>query len=184
MIAGPSSGMALAGALKLIPDEPGVVCVVVFPDNAFKYTTSFKKHLPQLFPTPAPTASAPAPTDVLQSIQSLAQNSPDIIEPGDAEALVRQGASLLDVRTPAEYEAGHIAEAVNLPLAILSAAPLQDGSLDRAAPIVTICGVGKRSVNALLLLKAQGFEKVKSVRGGMQRWNAEGRRLRIREPIE
>ena len=38
IIAGPSSGMALAGALKLIPDEPGVVAVVIFPDNAFKYT--------------------------------------------------------------------------------------------------------------------------------------------------
>ena len=41
--------MALAGALKLVPDEPGVVVVVVFPDNAFKYASSMRKHLPELF---------------------------------------------------------------------------------------------------------------------------------------
>src|SRR5208283_1424724 len=45
----PSSGLALAGAFKMVPDEPGAVCVVIFPDNAFKYMSSFKKHLPELF---------------------------------------------------------------------------------------------------------------------------------------
>jgi hypothetical protein len=38
--------MALAGAQKLIPDEPGVVAVVIFPDNVFKYTSSMRKHTP------------------------------------------------------------------------------------------------------------------------------------------
>lgn len=33
---GPSGGLALAGALQTIPDEPGVVAVVIFPDQAFK----------------------------------------------------------------------------------------------------------------------------------------------------
>src|SRR5258708_2564175 len=49
IIAGPSSGMALCGALKMVPDKPGVVCVVIFPDNAFKYSSSIKKHLPGLY---------------------------------------------------------------------------------------------------------------------------------------
>jgi cysteine synthase/rhodanese-related sulfurtransferase len=180
VIAGPSSAMALAGALKLVPDEPGAVCVVIFPDNAFKYTSSFKKHLPELFPAVAPVPAAPAAAaDVLSSIQTLAHGSPDIIEPKDAETLVRQGALLLDVRTPAEFATGHIAEAMNIPLAALSAAPVTGISKDRTAPLVTICGVGKRSLNAMLLLKAQGYERVKSVRGGMQEWTAERRPLRI-----
>jgi len=38
--AGPSSGMALAGAMKLVADEPGNIVVVIFPDNVFKYSTS------------------------------------------------------------------------------------------------------------------------------------------------
>jgi len=163
----------------MVPDEPGAVCVVIFPDNAFKYMSSVKKHLPELFPAATPAAPAAA-TDVLSSIHMLAQGSPDVIDPGDAQTLVRQGALLLDVRTPAEFESEHIAEAVNLPLAILSAGPVQGLSRDRTAPVVTICGVGKRSLNAMLLLKAQGYEKVKSVRGGMQAWTAKGCALQIR----
>lgn len=182
VIAGPSSGMALAGALKLVPDMRGAVCVVIFPDNAFKYISSFKKHLPELFPStpPPPTPGNPPTTDILASIQALAQNSPDIVDLQTAESLVRHGALLLDVRTPAEFNAGHIVEAVNHPLANLTAGPAQGLPADRATPIVTICGVGKRSLNALLLLKAQGYEKVKSVRGGMQAWIAEKRPLEIR----
>ena len=40
LIAGPSCGLALAGALRAVPDEPGVLAVVVFPDNAWKYGSS------------------------------------------------------------------------------------------------------------------------------------------------
>jgi len=180
LIAGPSSGMALAGAIKLVPDEPGAVCVVMFPDNAFKYMSSFRKHLPELFPAAAPAPAPAAAMDALRSIQSLAQDSPDVIDPAEAETLVREGALLLDVRTPAEFAAGHIAEAVNIPIATLSSGPVQGISDNLADPVVTICGVGKRSLNAMLLLKAQGYEKVKSVRGGMQAWTSQKRPMRIR----
>ena len=81
IIAGPSSAMALAGAFALVPDEPGNVCVVIFPDNAFKYASSFKKHLPELFPAAKEEAPAAGPSpDVLQSIQNLAQGSADVID--------------------------------------------------------------------------------------------------------
>src|ERR1700690_42772 len=43
IIAGPSGGLALAGAFRLIPDEPGNIAVVIFADNAFKYISSFQK---------------------------------------------------------------------------------------------------------------------------------------------
>jgi cysteine synthase len=44
IIAGPTCAMALAAAFKAVPDEPGNLVVVVFPDNAFKYMTSYPKH--------------------------------------------------------------------------------------------------------------------------------------------
>ena len=50
IIAGPSSGMALVGALRLVPDEPGNIAVVVFPDNVFKYASSMVRHFPELAP--------------------------------------------------------------------------------------------------------------------------------------
>lgn len=185
IIAGPSSGMALAGAFKLVPDEPGAICVVIFPDNAFKYSSSFKKHLPELFPpekaaAPGAPAAPAASADILNAVAAFAQNSPDILNGDAAVGLVREGAVLLDVRTTGEFEAGHIAEAQNISLQALAAGPVQGLPADRSTPIVTICGVGKRSLNAMLLLKAQGYEKVKSVRGGMQAWRAAGLPLKIR----
>jgi cysteine synthase len=81
IIAGPSSGMALAGALKLVPDEPGVVCVVVFPDNAFKYASSMRKHLPQLFAGAKPEGGA---SSHLANIADIARASDDVIEPATA----------------------------------------------------------------------------------------------------
>src|SRR6185295_15232669 len=104
IIAGPSSGMALAGAFKLVPDEPGAICLVMFPDNAFKYTASLKKHLPELFPADPGQAPPPPPP-----------SASDVIEPADAAKLVRDGVFLLDVRNPGEWDGGHIAEAVNIP---------------------------------------------------------------------
>ena len=48
IIAGPSSAMALAGAFALVPDAPGNLVVVIFPDSAFKYASSVVKYLPGL----------------------------------------------------------------------------------------------------------------------------------------
>jgi cysteine synthase/rhodanese-related sulfurtransferase len=183
IIAGPSSGMALAGAFKLVPDEPGAVCVVIFPDNAFKYTSSFRKHLPELFPPEkgaAPASSSGQPQDILNAAAALLQNSPDVISPAEARTLVEQGARLIDVRTPAEFQSGRIAESENVPLADLVAGPAKGLPEDRTTPIVTVCAIGKRSLSALLLLKAQGYERVKNVRGGLQAWTAAGQPLRIR----
>ncbi len=179
VIAGPSSGMALAGAFKLIPDEPGVVAVVIFPDNAFKYTSSFRKHWPELFPAQAAAPVASPASDILNAVQRHAENSPDVISPADTVELVRQGAVLLDVRTVKEYEDGHIEEALNVPLASITEGSAQGLPADRSQTIVTICGIGKRSLSALLLLKAQGYEKVKSSRGGMLLWNEEKHPLKI-----
>src|SRR5262252_4810317 len=160
LIAGPSSGMALAGAFAMVPDEPGAVCVVVFPDDAFKYTSSFRKHLPELFTgaqlTPGP--SEPAFEEVA---------------PAEAARLVRDGAFLLDVRTPGEFAEGHVPEAVNIPLQALQAGQVPGLPDDKQRPIVAICAVGARSRAALALLKARGHVNVVNSRGGMRDWMAE-----------
>jgi cysteine synthase/rhodanese-related sulfurtransferase len=169
VIAGPSSGMALAGVLKMVPDEPGNLVVVMFPDNVFKYTASIKKHCPELFPAePGQAPPPPAPT------------AADVADHPEAVDLVKKGALLLDVRTPGEFAQARIADAVNLPLQSIQAGASDGLPPDKGAPIVTICGVGKRSMAALQLLKQQGYANVKSIRGGMQAWMNEGRPLKIR----
>jgi cysteine synthase/rhodanese-related sulfurtransferase len=178
LIAGPSGGLALAGALRLIPDEPGNIVVVIFPDNAFKYISSFQKHLPQLFPhqeaaAPATTASDPfAPH--LQAAFEFAEKGPDVIDVFAANDMIAAGVPLIDVRNPDEFAKERINEARNVPLPALSKGATAGLPTDRGAPVVTICARGKRSLYGLLLLKAQGYQNVKSVAGGMGAWVESG----------
>ncbi len=177
IIAGPSGALALAGALKTVPDEPGVVAVVIFADNAFKYLSSFRRHLPDLFPpeddTAAPVAANPF-AEHLDAAFALAKNGPDVIDVAEAKRLLDAGVPVIDVRNPEEVARVRIGDSINLPLPELSAGGTDGLPADRTGPVVTICAAGTRSLYALLLLKAQGYHEVKSVAGGMGAWVAAG----------
>ena len=64
---------------------------------------------------------------------------------------------ILDVRTPGEFESGHIDGAVNIPLSRLHTDSIP---LDKKAVIVTCCSHGLRSVKAASLLREKGFSNV------------------------
>ncbi|NLS11884.1 rhodanese-like domain-containing protein [Vibrio sp. SM6] len=70
---------------------------------------------------------------------------------------VEQGALLLDVRTPAEFDAGHLTHAINTPLAELEQ---QVKLIPRTQPIVVYCRSGQRSAHAEKLLHQFGFTRV------------------------
>jgi phage shock protein E len=75
-----------------------------------------------------------------------------------AHELVAQGARLVDVRTPAEYDARHLPGAQNLPLQQL---PEDMGKLEpKDQAIVLYCRSGHRSGLAADILKQAGFTKV------------------------
>lgn len=172
LTAGPSSGLALAGALQEVPDEPGVVAVVLFPDHAFKYMASFRKHLPDLFPPEPGTPATPVnPFAVhLEQALALAKEGPDRVTVTEAKRLVDDGATLIDVRNPDEIARVHIADTLNVPLPELSNGGRARLPRDHDAPILTICASGVRSVYAQLLLKAEGYTDVKNVDGGIGAW--------------
>lgn len=71
---------------------------------------------------------------------------------------------VLDVRTAGEWEAGHIENAVHIPLPGL---PRRTGNLGKDSRLAIICGSGYRSSIAASLLQAQGFSRVQNVMGGM-----------------
>lgn len=48
LMAGPSSGLLLEGALRVIAKESGGLGVMIFPDNIFKYISNMMKHIPDL----------------------------------------------------------------------------------------------------------------------------------------
>ena len=73
---------------------------------------------------------------------------------------------LVDVRTPAEYESGHIPGASNTELAIIAEEPPVD---DLDATIVVYCRSGSRSARAAAALRALGYTRVLDW-GGVNRW--------------
>jgi phage shock protein E len=75
----------------------------------------------------------------------------------DLRELIRNGAKVVDVRTPAEFNQGHLSGAINLPLQTLSS---QLVKLKKEQIIITCCASGMRSGAAKRLLKSQGFENV------------------------
>ncbi|MEV7383737.1 MBL fold metallo-hydrolase [Streptomyces lydicus] len=74
-------------------------------------------------------------------------------------------AQLVDVRNPAEYEAGALPDAHNIPLATL---PGRITELDPRRPVVLYCRSGNRSVIGAALLEARGFDDVCDVAGGFE----------------
>jgi len=177
IIAGPSSGMALAGAFKLIPDEPGVIAVVIFPDNVFKYASSICRHFPDLCPPAASgtTGTAPAtPSKNDQFVDALMENLKNPYDSVAVTALVAELGTdtrplVVDVRPADQYADQHIPGAVNLPQADLAA---RAGELpaDRGTPIVMVCGIGKFSKYTTLQLKSLGYRNVRSLKGGINEW--------------
>jgi rhodanese-related sulfurtransferase len=75
----------------------------------------------------------------------------------DLKELVKKGAVIVDVRTPAEYQGGHIKGSINIPLQALDGSL---GKLKKDKTIITCCASGMRSGAAKRLLKSQGFENV------------------------
>ncbi len=50
LLAGPSSGLILEGALQIAARDKHGFGVMIFPDNIFKYTSNMTKHIPELQP--------------------------------------------------------------------------------------------------------------------------------------
>lgn len=76
---------------------------------------------------------------------------------------------VLDVRTPAEWNAGHIPEAHHIEMGNITK---QLDQLPKAASIHVICGSGYRASVIASLLKQKGFPDVSNIRGGMNAWTA------------
>lgn len=85
------------------------------------------------------------------------------------------GLKLVDVREPAEFQAGALPGAVNLPRGLLEFKLAQVPALsDPNAPVLLYCASGGRSALAAQSLKRLGYSQVASLAGGIQAWQAAG----------
>ncbi len=74
----------------------------------------------------------------------------------DFKALVEAGAVIIDVRTPQEYDAGHIKTSKNIPLQTIQKAIPELKKSGKV--IITVCRSGSRSGMAKSIMKSAGIE--------------------------
>ena len=92
----------------------------------------------------------------------------------DATRLINQkDAPMLDVREPAEFAAGHILGAKNVPLAQVEARAAEFAKW-KAKPVIVYCDSGSRATSAMPLLKQHGFAEVYNLSGGYSAWQQAG----------
>jgi rhodanese-related sulfurtransferase len=93
------------------------------------------------------------------------------IAPEELKVLQEAGGDfvLLDVREPWEFAVAKIGNGKLIPMGDIPARFTQE--LDPEDHIVVVCHHGVRSMNVTAWLRQQGFEKVQSLRGGIDRWS-------------
>jgi phage shock protein E len=90
--------------------------------------------------------------NMFKSIKNLFKGTQE-----DFAAMVKEGAIVVDVRTKAEYSAGHIKGSTNIPLDQLAG---QLTKLNKETIIITCCASGMRSASAKSILQSFGYKKV------------------------
>ncbi len=103
---------------------------------------------------------------------SRARNAGQAVGPQDAVRLLNQGALLLDVRSKAEFDSGHVIDARHVPQDEI-ASSAETLKKYREKVVIACCESGMRSSAAARVLKAQGFTQVVNLRGGLAAWRSE-----------
>jgi len=84
----------------------------------------------------------------------------------------RKDALVLDVRDKKEFEAGHVVEAIHIPMSSLNSR-LKELEKHKSRPIVVTDRMGQHTGTAAKILRDAGFEQVFRMGGGMAAWRAE-----------
>ena len=91
---------------------------------------------------------------MIQAIKNLLGLGPKV----NLSEIISAGATVLDVRSKAEYSGGHVKGSINIPLDQLSANLNKLKSKDQ--PIITCCASGMRSSSAKSYLNSKGYNNV------------------------
>jgi rhodanese-related sulfurtransferase len=94
------------------------------------------------------------------------------LDPTGAVMLInREKGVVIDVCEPAEFAAGHVGGAKNIPLNQLEA-KLTGAVKNKSQPLILVCQSGARSNRAVAIAKKLGYEQAQSLGGGLAGWRA------------
>jgi rhodanese-related sulfurtransferase len=84
----------------------------------------------------------------------------------------RPAPQIIDVRTESEWNSGHIAGTINVPVTELKAR-VKSLPLDKQRPVIALCRSARRSILAVRILRAHGFDACQ-LQKGMLAWRDAG----------
>ena len=93
------------------------------------------------------------------------------ISSAQAVRLINQGGRVVDVRDKAQFETGHIVDAINLPAAEIGDEPPK--KLKNSKSVILVCDNGAKSGVCAATLRKAGLENTFSLRGGLAAWQQE-----------
>lgn len=111
-------------------------------------------------------------TTPLPAMTTNPQSSFRTMSPEDAHQLMQSNAKgilVIDVRTPAEFQSGHIAGAINIPLDVFEAGRIPNTVPADETPKLLYCRSGRRSGIAAEILAKAGYKNVFNF-GGVIDW--------------
>jgi phage shock protein E len=91
-----------------------------------------------------------------------------------AQKMAAEKGQVIDVRTPKEYQSGHIENAVNMHVYDKDFEQRVE-KLDKTKPVYVYCKAGGRSAEAVEIMEKKGFKKIVELDGGMDAWLEAGK---------
>src|SRR5271170_5599105 len=114
--------------------------------------------------------------ELLRRIKSQIQE----VDPSEVNELIGEGVTIVDVRGSEEFATGHLPGAKSIPRGHLEAR-IESAAPDRSAELILYCASGNRSAYAARTLQDDlGYERVRSMTGGITLWKDRGYEVRSR----
>ena len=110
---------------------------------------------------------------LMSCAQSSTNNSQTLNAAAYKEAIAAKNIQVLDVRTAAEFNGGHIKHALQANWLDQKEFTDRTQHLDKNIPVYIYCQAGGRSASAQEALEAKGY-KVINLEGGMSNWKMNG----------
>ena len=106
-----------------------------------------------------------------EQLLSQARENIEVVDSQQGQDLMEQGAIIVDVREPAEFNTGHIPNAVHIPRGLLEFMVGNHPALKDMEPCLLVyCKNGGRSTLACDVLQKMGFKQVRMLAGGFDDW--------------
>lgn len=110
-------------------------------------------------------------------VVEVQQRARALLEISTAEVvrMINRGATVVDIRDQARFEAGHVVESVHM--APEELAKGVEGRIKKKRGVVVICENGGRSYRAVKALRTAGFDGAFSLKGGIGSWQRDSQPL-------